>query len=256
MGGMELRGKTILLTGASGGIGLALSRRLAKEKVNLALLARREDILRQLAEELKDSGSVILPVKCDVSNRGESARACREIEARFGHVDIAIFNSGLSHRADVDDFRVDIAREIFDVNVFGMLNFIGELLPDFIKRNKGTFVGISSLADCRGLPKNRFYSASKAAVTALLESLRIELKERGIKVITVKPGFVKTPMTAGDLYPKPFLISPEKAAAIIIKGIQKEKMMIQFPLPIVLASKLIKTMPGFLYDKIAARIKR
>jgi short-subunit dehydrogenase len=253
---MELRGKTILLTGASGGIGLALSRQLAKEKVNLALLARRENILRQLADELKDSGSVMLPVKCDVSNRDETARACREIQARFGHVDIAIFNSGLSHRADVDDFRVDIAREIFDVNVFGMLNFVGDLLPDFIKRKEGTIVGVTSLADCRGLPKNRFYSASKAAATALLESLRVGLREHGINVITVKPGFVKTPMTEGNLYPKPFLMTPEKSAAIIIKGIIKEKTMIQFPLPIVLASKLLKAMPGFLYERIAARIKR
>jgi len=106
---MELRGKTILLTGASGGIGLALSRQLAKEKVNLALLARRENILRQLADEIKDSGSVLLSVKCDVSNKDETERACREIQARFGHVDIAIFNSGVSHRAAVDDFRVDIA---------------------------------------------------------------------------------------------------------------------------------------------------
>ena len=253
---MELRGKTILLTGASGGIGLALSRQLAKERVNLALLARRENILRQLADELKDSGSVILPVKCDVSNKGETARAYREIQARFGHVDIAIFNSGLSHRADVVDFRVDIAREIFEVNVFGMLNFIGELLPDFIKRKEGTIVGVSSLADCRGFPKNRSYSASKAAATSLLESLRVELKEHGIKVITVKPGFVKTPMTEGNRYPKPFLMTPERAAAIIIKGIKKEKSMIQFPLPIVLGSKLLKAMPGFLYERIAARIKR
>jgi len=253
---MELRGKTILLTGASGGIGLALSRQLAKERVNLALLARRENILRQLADELKDSGSVILPVKCDVSKKDETARACLEIQARFGQVDIAIFNSGLSHREDVVDFRVDIARETFDVNVFGMLNFLGELLPDFIRRKDGTIVGVSSLADCRGLPKNRFYSASKAAATALLESLRVELKEHGIKVITVKPGFVKTPMTERALYPKPFLITPEKAAAIIIKGIRREKNLIQFPLPIVLGSKLLKAMPSFLYERIATRIKR
>jgi short-subunit dehydrogenase len=253
---MEFRGKTILLTGASGGIGLALSRQLAREKVNLALLARREHILRQLAEELKDSGSVILPVKCDVANKDETARACREIQARFGHVDIAIFNSGLGNRAAVDDFRVDIAREVFDVNVFGLLNFAGELLPNFIKRKEGMIVGVSSLADCRGLPKNRFYSASKAALTSLLESLRVELKEHGVKVITVKPGFVKTPMTERARYPKPFLMSAEKAAAIIIKGMKKEKSVIQFPLPIVLAAKLVRAMPGFLYERIAARIKR
>lgn len=253
---MELRGKTILLTGASSGTGLALSRLLAKEKVNLALLARREDILRQLADELKDSGSVVLPIKCDVSDNDQATRACREIQARFGHVDIAIFNSGLSHRADVEDFKADIAREIFDVNVFGMLNFIGALLPDFMKRKGGTIVGVSSLADCRGFPKNRFYSASKAAVTTLLESLRVELKEHGIKVITVKPGFIKTPMTEGEFYPKPFLMTPEKAAAVIIKGIKKEKAVVQFPLPVVLGSKLLKVMPGFMYERFAARIKR
>ncbi len=253
---MELRGKTILLTGASSGIGLALSWQLAKEKVNLALLARREDILRQLAEELKDSGSVMLPVKCDVSVKSETARACREIRARFGQVDIAILNSGLSHRADMDKFSVDNARGVFDVNVFGALNFICELVPDFIQRKGGTIVGVSSLADCRGLPKNGFYCASKAAVTALLESLRVELKELGVKVITVKPGFVKTPMIKGGIYPKPFLMTPEKAAAIIIKGIKKEKRLIQFPLPMVLGSRLVKAMPGFLYESIAARIKR
>jgi short-subunit dehydrogenase len=253
---MELRGKTVLLTGASGGIGLALSRQLAKEKVNLALIARRESILRRLADELGDSGSVILPVKCDVTSRDETAKACRKIQARFGHVDIAILSAGLSHRSDVADFRVDTAREIFDVNVFGMLNFVGELLPDFMHRRKGTIVGVTSLADCRGLPKNRFYTASKAAATALLESLRIELKKHGVKVMTVKPGFVKTPMIDSEPYPKPFLMSPEKAAATIIKGIQKEKALIQFPLPIVLGTKLVQVMPGFLYDWLAAKIQK
>ena len=232
-----------------------MSRLLAKERLNLALLARRENVLRQLADELKGSGSVILPVKCDVSDNDQAARACREIQARFGNIDIVIFNSGLSYRVDVEHFRVDAAREVFDVNVFGMLNFIGELLPDFIGRKEGTIVGVSSLADCRGFPKNRSYSASKAAVTALLESLRVELKKYGIQVITVKPGFVKTPMTEKGLYPKPFLLSPEKAAAIIIRGIKKDKTRIEFPLPIALASKVLKVMPGFMYERIAARIR-
>lgn len=91
---MELRGKTILLTGASSGIGLELSRLLAKEKVKLALLARRENILKQLADELKNSGSEILPIKCDVSKKDETKNSCLEVKSRFGHVDIAIFNSG------------------------------------------------------------------------------------------------------------------------------------------------------------------
>ncbi len=251
---MELRGKTILLTGASSGIGLELSKLLAKEKVKLALLARRENILKKLAAELKTSGSAILPIKCDVSRTDEVRRACRKVESRFGDVDIAILNSGLSHRAGVENYDVAAAKKIFEVNVFGLLDFIGELLPGFRRRKGGVIVGVSSLSDCRGFPKSGFYGASKTAVTVLLESLRVEAKEYNIKVITVKPGFVKTPMTDDSTYPMPFLMSAEKAARIIVRGIKKGKKTIAFPLPTVLGSKLFKVMPDSLYELIAGRI--
>jgi short-subunit dehydrogenase len=253
---MKLFGKTILLTGASSGIGLELSRLLAQEKVNLALLARREDILDRLADELRGSGSAILPVKCDVSRKEETRNSYLKIKSRFGQVDIAIFNSGLSYRADNDDYNVDAAREIFNVNVFGILNFIGELLPDFRPRKEGVIVGVSSLADCRGFPKSGFYSASKTAASFLLESLRVELKIDNIKVITVKPGFVKTPMTEENRYFMPFLMPAEKAARIIMNGIKKEKRVIQFPWPTVLGAKLLKVMPGFLFEMMAGKIKK
>lgn len=253
---VDLRGKTILLTGASSGIGLALSRRLAKEKVKLALLARREKILLRLAEDLKNSGSEILPIKCDVSKKAETREACLKIKSRFGPVEIAIFNSGLAHRAGIDDFNVDTAREIFDVNVFGLLNFMGELLPDFKLRKNGVIVGVSSLSDCRGFPRSGFYNASKVAMTFLLESLRIELKRYNIKVLTVKPGFVKTEMTEENRYHMPFLMPADKAAGIIIQGIKKEKRLIQFPLPTVLGTRLLKMMPDVVFERIAGRIKK
>jgi len=253
---VELQGKTILLTGASSGIGFALSRLLAKEKVKLALLARREKILLRLAEDLKNSGSVILPLKCDVSKKDETRDAYLKIKSRFGPVDIAIFNSGLAYRAGLDHFNIDTAREIFDVNVFGLLNFMGELLPDLKSRKEGVIVGVSSLSDCRGFPRSGFYNASKAAMTFLLESLRIELKSYNIKVLTVKPGFVKTEMTEGNQYHMPFLMPAEKAAGIIIKGIKKEKKLIQFPLPTVLSTRLLKMMPDFMFEMIAGRIKK
>ncbi|MCX6564159.1 MAG: SDR family NAD(P)-dependent oxidoreductase [Candidatus Aminicenantes bacterium] len=253
---MDLRGKTILLTGASSGIGLALSRLLAQEKVKLALLARRENILRRLAVELKSSGSVILPLQCDVSKKEDIRKSYLEVKSQFGQVDIAILNSGFSHRAGVEHFEVDVARDIFDVNVFGMLYFIEELLPDFKCRKEGIIVGVSSLSDCRGFPRSGFYNASKAATTFLLESLRIELKKFNIKVITVKPGFVKTEMTERNQYHMPFLMPADKAAGIIIKGIKKEKRLIQFPLPMVLGTKLLKAMPDFMFEMIAGRIKK
>lgn len=251
---MDIRDKTILLTGASSGIGLALSRLLAREKAKLVLLSRRGDILNRLADELKSSGGVILPISCDVTKREDVRKACDEARAAFGQVDIAILNAGLAHREDPDRFSAEAARDVFEVNVFGVLYFIEELLPDFIRRKEGIIVGVSSLSDCRGFPRSGFYNASKTAVTFLLESLRTDLKKHGIRVITVKPGFVKTPMTDMNRHPMPFLMSAEKAARIIVKGMKKEKRLIQFPRPTVLGTKLLKAMPDALYEKIVGRV--
>lgn len=251
---MDLRDKTILLTGASSGIGLALSRLLAQEKAKLVLLARRGDILNRLADELKSSGRVVLPISCDVAKREDVRRACDQARAEFGQVDIAILNAGLAHREDPDRFSAEAARDVFEVNVFGVLYFIEELLPDFVRRKEGVIVGVSSLSDCRGFPRSGFYNASKAAVTFLLESLRTEVREHNIRVITVKPGFVRTPMTDTNRYPMPFEMTAEKAAGIIVTGMKKDKRLIQFPLPTVLGTKLLKAMPDALYEKIARRI--
>lgn len=252
---LNLQGKTILVTGASSGLGLALSRLLAEENVNLALLARRDDVLRRTAAELQHSGSAVLPIKCDVSKREEIQAAYREVRSRFGGVDIAILNAGVSGRGGMNLFDVGAARTMFDVNVFGVVDFLGELLPDFKKRGSGTIVGVSSLSDSRAVPRNGFYCASKSAVSLILDALRIELKPRGIKVVTVKPGFVKTPMTDGNDFKMPFIVSAEKAAAVIVKGLKKEKTYIRFPFLMRVSAWVLKLMPNFLYEIFAARVK-
>jgi short-subunit dehydrogenase len=114
-------------------------------------------------------------------------------------------------------------------------------------------VGVSSMADSRGFPKSGFYNASKAAATLLLESLRIELKPFNIKVLTVKPGFVRTPMTDKNEFHMPFLMDVDKAAKIIIDGIKKEKRIIQFPVPTMIGSKIIKFMPDQLFDFLMSK---
>ncbi len=129
-----------------------------------------------------------------------------------------------------------------------MVYFIEEILPDFIDRREGMIVGVSSLADNRGYSGSGFYCASKAAVSIFLEGLRVDLKKHNIKVITVKPGFVKTPMTDKNDFRMPFIMSAERAANIILKGIRKKKSLIQFPFRMVLLTRLIGFLPGRIYE--------
>ncbi|MCL6096997.1 MAG: SDR family NAD(P)-dependent oxidoreductase, partial [Bacteroidetes bacterium] len=143
----------------------------------------------------------------------------------------------------------------FGVNVLGIIYWIEQLLPEFLQRKNGTIVGVSSLADNRGYSCSGFYCASKAAVTNYLEGLCVELKPHGIKVVTVKPGFVKTPMTDQNKFKMPMLMSPEKAASKILTGIKKEKRVIQFPLPMVLLTRIVGLIPGRLYEWLAVKLK-
>lgn len=250
---MNFTNKVVLLTGASSGIGYSLAKSLPKENCSLALLSRSKSTLDELVTEIKNDGAKALSYKCDVGNLDEVKHAFERIKNDFGRIDIAILNAGVSHRADVKNYSVEIARNIFDVNVFGIINFVEQLIPDFIQRKEGMIVGVSSLAEARGFPKSGFYNASKSAASLMLESLRVELKPYNIKVLTVKPGFVRTPMTDKNDFQMPFLMDADKAAKIIIDGIKKEKHIIQFPLTTVIGSKIIKLLPDWLFDYLMKR---
>ena len=250
---MNFSGKTILITGASSGIGKEMAVQLSKENCSLALLARRLELLNELAEQIKSNTARIEILKCDVTNRDDVGSVVDEIKNKFGLIDIAIFNAGIGGRFGPKDYKADISQKIFDTNVQGITNFVENLLPDFIERSDGAIVGVSSLSDSRGWPGSGFYSASKIAATRLLESLRIDLKPYNIKVMIVKPGFVKTPMTDKNNFPMPFLMITEKAAKIILKGIEKEKRVIEFPFPTALGSKIIGALPDFIFDYLATK---
>ncbi len=250
---MDLKNKVVLLTGASSGIGYSIAKSLPKENCSLALISRRKNILDELVAELKSGGVKVFSYKCDVGNIDEVRNTFDQVKKDFGKIDIAILNAGASHRVDVKEYSAEIAKEIFDANTLGIVNCVEQLLQDFIQRKEGMIVGVSSLADVRGFPKSGFYNASKAAASLLLESLRIELKPYNIKVITVKPGFVKTPMTDKNEFHMPFLMDVDKAAKIIIDGIKKEKLIIQFPFPTVIGSKIVKFIPDCLFDYLMSK---
>ncbi|MFC2084564.1 SDR family NAD(P)-dependent oxidoreductase [Bacteroidota bacterium] len=251
---IDFNNKSILITGASTGIGEALTVRLSHEKCKIAILARRFDKLVEIAQKTKGSNSSILPIKCDVRVRKEVIEAHKIIISEFKKIDIAILNAGIGGRLNAAEFDSQYIEDIYSTNLFGVIYWIEQLLPGFIDRRDGIIAGVSSLADNRGYSDSGIYCSSKAALTIFLDGLRTLLTEYNIKVITVKPGFVQTPMTFKTENFLPFLISAEKAAKIIVKGISKEKSIIQFPLLTAFFSKLIGLVPTKMYNKLATNI--
>ncbi len=214
-------------------------------------MARRVELVNNLIEDLSQhSEAEFLPIKCDVSNKNEVSDAYERIISNFGRIDIAILNAGFGENMKVTEYKSELAETIFGANVFGIIYWVEKLIPDFLKRKDGLIVGVSSLADNRGFSGSGFYCASKAAASIYLEGLRIELKPHNVKVITVKPGFVRTPMTDKNDFEMPFLMEPDKAAQIILKGIKKEKRIIQFPLLTVLGSKIVSVLPEWIFEKL------
>jgi len=248
---MKFKDKTILITGASSGIGKALAYELAKEKCILISVARRIELLNEIKNDLESSPAKIYAYQCDVRNKDEVKATYEKIQKDGISIDIAVLNAGVGYRMTVNGFNSGFAEDTIGVNLFGIIYWVEQLLPDFLNRKSGTIVGVSSMADNRGFSGSGFYCASKAATTIYLEGLRVELKPEGIEVITLKPGFVKTPMTDKNDFPMPFLMSAKKAAEIIAKGIRKEKRIIQFPLRMMLLSKFIGWIPGRIYEFLA-----
>jgi short-subunit dehydrogenase len=249
---MILKNAVVLLTGASSGIGYQLAKDLALEGAKLALVARRADLLESLAGEIKTRTEVKY-YRCDVTSKQDVHSAISLIKKDYHKIDIAILNSGVAFRSSVLSYDSSEAETTFNTNVLGQIYFIEQLLPDFIKERSGCIVGISSLGDGKGFPKSGFYSASKAALTILLESLRIELKKFNVKVVTVKPGFVKTAMTDKNEFEMPFLLGVEKGSKIIIDGLKKDKRIIEFPWQTTLGAKILRMMPTKLFESIASK---
>lgn len=241
----------VVITGASSGIGAAVAVELARmRQAKVGLLARRVDKLAEVAEQVRQAGGEALPVACDVVDAAAVQAAVDQVRDAFGPVDIAIANAGIGEPLPVKRFTAERFARTMRINVEGAANLFAATLPEMLERGAGQIVGVSSIARWRGLPRSASYSASKAALTTMLESMRLELKPRGIAVTAVHPGFVTTPMTRENAFKMPFLMDVDRAAQLTARGILKRKRDVDYPWQMVWMIKLARLMPNWLYDRM------
>jgi short-subunit dehydrogenase len=249
-------GTVVLVTGASSGIGAAVARHLGRYGCRLALFARREPELNAVAKEVEAAGGTALVVPGDVTSLAEVRAAHERVARAAGPVEVAFLNAGIGDVTTITRFNAEQIRRLFEINVLGLVNWLDALLPGMVERRRGTIVGTSSLARDRGLPSSGAYSASKAAVSVMLEALRVEGEPHGIKVVTFEPGFIKTPLTAKHRFKMPFLVEADDAAARLCRAVAAGRRVVRFPLPLALASRVSGLLPPALGDRLFARVNR
>src|SRR5438105_7428439 len=239
----------IVITGASSGIGAALARYYASEDSVLGLIARRPG-----NQALKGSVTHYL---VDVTDESALAAAAKDFVARFGAPELVIANAGVSTGTSGEDID-DIAklRRVLEVNVTGLAATLAAFAPAMRAAGRGTLAGIASVAGFRGLAGNGAYCASKSAAITWLESLRAELHGSGISVVCVCPGYIDTPMTRVNRYRMPFLLPADEAARRIARVIAARRRLAVIPWQMALVSIPLRLMPGWLYDRLAARAPR
>ncbi|MAU41950.1 MAG: short-chain dehydrogenase [Kordiimonas sp.] len=254
----SLLDKTVLITGASSGLGAALARIYAASGARLFLAGRNADRLGEIYADCRRSGAEFVETKqVDVMNAADLADWIVECDQRFS-LDLVIANAGVSYsfEAEKDDLK-DHFKKTFGVNVEGVFNAVTVALPLMKARGYGQIALISSLAGYRGLPSSPAYSTSKVTVKAYGEALRGVYAPYGIYVNVVCPGFIETPMTDKNNFPMPFMMTADKAARIIKRKLEKNKGRIAFPWPMVaMIWAGFNLLPNGLVERILARSPR
>ena len=239
--------KVIWITGASSGIGKALSIKFAQEGWIVAASARREGLLQELTKINQNIHSFPL----DVTNPGQCKKVFEEIKKKFNNIEISIFGTGIHDPNSEKRFNLEKIREIMEVNYFGTMNSINSVYDYYNDKKSGQISIISSVAGYRGLPAAGAYCASKSALTSFTESLRFEMIRKNVRVSLVSPGFIKTPMTDQNDFPMPMIKSPEFAAEKIYIGLTKKTgFEIHFPKAFTFFLKFLRILPYGIYFKL------
>jgi short-subunit dehydrogenase len=241
----------VFLTGASSGIGEALARHYARQGATLGLTARRADFLASLAGSL---GGAVATYAADVRDREAMRSAARHFIDTHGLPDLVIGNAGISHGTLTgEDADAQVFQDILDTNVVGLVHTFSPFVEAMRARGSGTLAGIASVAGLRGLPGAGAYSASKAAAIAYLESLRVELHGTGVRVTTVCPGYIATPMTEKNPYPMPFILTADEFARRFARAVHSRRRFAVIPWQMAIAGRMLRLLPPWLYDRAFAR---
>jgi short-subunit dehydrogenase len=239
----------VVISGASSGIGEALARRYDQPGNILALLSRRPPPMPPSETRL------YFPL--DVTDTDSLAVAAAGFVRRFGAPDLVIANAGISVGTQGDDLAdAHKLRRVLDVNVVGMAATLAAFAPAMREAGKGTLVGVASVAGFRGLPGAGAYSASKSAAITWLEGLRVEMHGSGVSVVCICPGYIDTPMTQVNRYRMPFLISADEFARRMVRAVEAKRRLAVIPWQMAAVSLLLRAVPGWLYDRLAARAPR
>lgn len=241
----------VWITGASSGIGRALSLELARRGFTVAATARSGEALQSLAAAAPEGR--IMPFVGDVTEPQRLAAIVTEIEEGLGGIAVAILNAGLYLPVGADPFEPTKFEKSFAVNVMGVVNGLAPLLPRMIARGKGQLWLMASVAGYGALPTSAAYGATKAALINLAGALKFDLDRTGVHIGVISPGFVDTPATEGNPFPMPFLIGVEEAARRIADGLARPRFEIAFPRRFALMLKALNLLPYAWYFPLVAR---
>jgi short-subunit dehydrogenase len=245
--------KTIWITGGSTGIGKALAIKFASKGWNVAVSARREELLNELSDQYENISAFPL----DVTDKQKCAEVFDQIKKKYEDIDICFFSTGTWNPKKEKEIDVEQIEEVFKINFFGTVNTIKAVEQYFRDRKKGTITIVSSIAGYRGLPNSTGYGPSKSALNNLAESLYFDFKRFGVRICLVSPGFIKTPMTDKNDFKMPFIKTTDYAANKIYDGlINKNVFEIHFPKSLTIMLKILSFLPSKLYFSLVGQMTK
>jgi len=248
-----MRKKTIWITGGSTGIGKALALKFASKGWDVAISARRTELLNEISNIHENISAFPL----DVTNKLKCQEVFNEIKKKYENIDICFFSTGTWNPKKEKDIDIEQIEDVFKVNFFGTLNTIKAVEEYFKNKKNGTITIVSSIAGYRGLPNSTGYGPSKSALNNLAESLYFDFKRYSVRVCLVSPGFIKTPMTDKNDFKMPFLKTPEYAAEKIYDGlINKDIFEIHFPKSLTVLLKILSFLPSKIYFLLIGKMTK